>query len=78
MGNVVYVDVLSEKADCKATLTKVLTKLHKTYIVDLNQKWMFVEGDAKVYDLLLTYYCFAKQGKNGLFIQLLTVSIYLS
>ena len=43
-GNVVYVDVLSEKADCKATLTKVVGKLHKIF-VNLKQKWMFVVGD---------------------------------
>ena len=46
-----YMDVLSEKADCKATLTKVLAKLHTTFVVDLNQKWMSVVGDAKVYNL---------------------------
>ena len=51
-GNVVCVDVLSEKADCKATLTKVVGKLHKIFIVHLKQKWMFVVGDAKVYDVL--------------------------
>ncbi len=50
--NVVYVDGLSEKADCKATLTKVVGKLHKIFVVDLKQKWMFVVGDAKVYDVL--------------------------
>ena len=52
VGNVVYVDVLSEKADCKATLKKVVGNLHKTFILELKQKWMFVIGDAKVYDLL--------------------------
>ena len=50
VGNVVYVDVLSEKADSKATLTKVVGKLHKIFVVDLKQ--MFVVGDAKVYDVL--------------------------
>ena len=47
-----YVDVLSEKADCKATLTRVLAKLHRTFIAYLHQKWMFVIGDAKAYNLL--------------------------
>ena len=32
-GNVVYVDVISEKADCKSTLMNVLGKLHKTSII---------------------------------------------
>ena len=43
-GNIVYVDVLSEKADSKATLTHYTI----TQNVDLKQKWMFVVGDAKV------------------------------
>ena len=52
VSNVVYVDILSEKADCKATLLKVIGKLYKTFIHELNQKWVIVVGDAKVYDLL--------------------------
>ena len=47
-----YVDVISEKADCKSTLMNVLGKLHKNFIIELKQKSMFVVGDAKVYDLL--------------------------
>ena len=47
-----YVDVLSEKADSKATLTEVVGKLHIFFVVDLIQKRMFVVGDAKVYDVL--------------------------
>ena len=50
-GNVVYVDVLSENADSKATLTRVVGKLHNIFVTDLIQKRMFVVGDAKVYDV---------------------------
>lgn len=45
-------DIISEKADCKATLLKVIGNLYKTFIHKLNQKWVIVVGDAKVYDLL--------------------------
>ena len=39
-GNVVYVEVLSERADSKATLTKVVGKLHNIFVIDLIQKRM--------------------------------------
>ena len=45
-------EVFSEKADSKATLTKVVGELHNIFVVDLIQKRMFVVGDAKVYDVL--------------------------
>jgi hypothetical protein len=51
-SNVVYADILSEKADCKSTQLKVIGNLHKIYIKELHQKWVIVVGDAKVYDLL--------------------------
>lgn len=51
-SNIVYVDILSEKADCKATLLQVIGNVHKTFIHELNQKWVIAVGDAKVYTLL--------------------------
>ena len=54
VSNVIYVEILSEKADSKATLMKVVGKLHKTFIVELGQKWLIVVGDAKSFDLLRT------------------------
>ena len=50
-SNVVYVDVLSEKADSKATLLHI-GQIHKTFITELDQKWVLVVGDAKIYDVL--------------------------
>ncbi len=52
VSNVVYVEVLSEVADAKPTLINVLGKLHKTFVVELGQKWLLVVGAAKVFVLL--------------------------
>ncbi len=51
-SNVVYVEILSDKADSQATLVKVLGRLYKIIIIDLRQKWLLVVGDAKTFDLL--------------------------
>ncbi|SMN01636.1 hypothetical protein SPONN_2736 [uncultured Candidatus Thioglobus sp.] len=51
-SNVAYVDILSEKSDSKATLLKVIGNLHKIFIKELNQKWVIVVGDAKIFVLL--------------------------
>ena len=42
-----YIDILSEKADSKAALLKVIGNLHRVIIEELNQKWVIVVGDAK-------------------------------
>lgn len=52
VSNVVYVDILSEKADSKSTLLKVIGNLYHTFVKQLNQKYVLVVGDAKTYDLL--------------------------
>ena len=52
VGRVVYVQILSEKADTKASLTKVLGQVYKTFVAQYGQKWVIVVGDAKTYDLL--------------------------
>ena len=51
-SKVAYVDILSEKADSKATLLKVIGNLHRVFIEELNQKWVIVVGDAKIFDVL--------------------------
>lgn len=51
-SNVVYLDVLSQKAESKDTLLQILGSVYKTFIGELNQKWVFAIGDAKVYDVL--------------------------
>lgn len=50
----VYVEIRSERADCKATLIMVLAKLNRTFIADFGQKWLIAVGDAKTFDLLQT------------------------
>ena len=52
LSNVVYVEILSEIADSKATLLHIVGKLHKTFLTDLKQKWVLVIGDAKIFDVL--------------------------
>lgn len=51
-SNVVYFDVLSEKADNKATLLRMVSRIHHTFITELKQKWVLAVGDAKTYDIL--------------------------
>ena len=52
VSKVAFVDILSERADSKSTLIKVLGNLHRIFVKDLKQKWVIVVGDAKTYDLL--------------------------
>ena len=53
VSKVVYCDVLSEKADCKSTLLKIIDKLYETFISQLNHKFVVAVGDAKTYNLLV-------------------------
>ena len=52
VSNIAYVEIVSEKADCKHTLTNALGRIHYTFVVGLQQKWVIVVGDGKTYDLL--------------------------
>ena len=52
VSNVVYVQIISERADSKDTLVRVIGNLHQTFVLQLRQKWVIVVGDAKTYDLL--------------------------
>ena len=51
-SNIVYVEILSARADSKTTLGSVLAKLYKTFIIEHKQKWLLVVGDAKTFDIL--------------------------
>ena len=51
-SKVVCVDILSEKADCKETLLKVIGSLQKIFIHEFGQKQVVVVGDAKVYSVM--------------------------
>ncbi len=52
MSNVVYVQIISEKADSKDTLIMVLGNLYQTFVIQMGQRWVIVVGDGKTYDLL--------------------------
>ena len=51
-SNVVYVSVLDAKADSEDTIMQVLHDTHRRYIEGMKEKWILMEGDAKVYELL--------------------------
>ena len=46
-SKVVYVEISSERADSRPTLISMLGKMYKTFVVQQNQKWLLVVGDAK-------------------------------
>ena len=56
MSNVVYVQIVSERADSKDTLTKVVGNLYHSFVFQLKQRWVIVIGDTKTYDLLQSLY----------------------
>ena len=45
-SKVVYVEISSERADSRPTLISMLGKMYKTFVVQQNQKWLLVVGDA--------------------------------
>ena len=49
---VVYVEIISERADSKSTVMGVIGRLQKTFIQEFNQKYVIVVGDAKTYNIL--------------------------
>ena len=51
-SRVAYVQISSERADSKSTLITILSKMYETFVVEQNQKWLIVVGDAKTYDIL--------------------------
>ena len=51
-SKVAYVDILSEKADSKATLLKVIGNLHRAFIEELNQNGSLL----LVMQIFLMYY----------------------
>ncbi len=52
VGKVVYVQICSERADCKDTLVRRLSIMHQIIIRNLGYKWLIAVGDVKTYDLL--------------------------
>ena len=51
-SKVVYVHILSERADSRPTLISILSKMYKTFVIEQNPKWVVVVGDAKTYDII--------------------------
>ena len=47
-----YVEILSERADSKPTLLRVIGRLQKVFVQELKQKYVIVVGDAKTYNLI--------------------------
>lgn len=47
-----YVEIASEKADCKYTLLGALGRIQAAFMNGINQKWVIVVGDGKTYELL--------------------------
>ena len=52
VSHITYVQIVSERADCKPTLMGVISRLQKTFVEELGQKYVLVVGDAKTYNLL--------------------------
>ena len=50
-SKVVYVEISSERADSRPTLITMLGKNVQNSVVQPNQKWLLVVGDAKTYDI---------------------------
>ena len=49
VSQITYVEIVSEKADSKPTLMGVISRLQKTFVEELGQKYVLVVGDAKTY-----------------------------
>ena len=49
---VMYLDVLDAVADCKDTMMGLLHSLRKMFVEDRNMRWLVLEGDAKLYEIL--------------------------
>ena len=52
VSKVTYVEIISEKADCKATLIRVIGRLQNIFVEQYRQKYVLVVGDAKTYNLI--------------------------
>ena len=52
VSNVVYVEIISEKADSKQTLLGVIGRLQTTFVKEQRLKYVIVCGDGKTYAIL--------------------------
>lgn len=51
-SRILYLDVRDAKADSKDTLMELLHGLHSEFIVGLQYKYLVIEGDGKLYELV--------------------------
>ena len=51
-SQVVYLEVMDAVADTKDTMMQLLHDLHEQFIVSQNMKWLVLEGDAKLYEIV--------------------------
>lgn len=51
-SQVIYLEVLDAVADCKDTMIGLLQSLKSTFIEQRGMKWLVLEGDAKLYEIL--------------------------
>ena len=67
-SNIIYLDVLDQKANNKQTLLDIINNLYEEHIVNGGKKWVVVEGDAKTYDILRCIKAEYKEEMDWLFI----------
>ena len=51
-----YLEVLDAVADRKDIMMALLCSLKKTFIEERNMRWLVLEGDAKLYDILKSHH----------------------
>lgn len=52
VSRIAYVEIVSERADCKSTLMGVIGRLQNIFVEKYRQKYVLVVGDAKTYNIL--------------------------
>ena len=52
ISQVIYLEVLDAVADCKDTMLTLLHSLRSRFIEEKNMRWLVLEGDSKLYEIL--------------------------
>ena len=52
VSNVMYLEVIDAVADCKDTMMVLLHSLRSRFIEEKDMRWLVLEGDAKLYEIL--------------------------
>ena len=48
------IEIQSKGAGDRATLVKLLVRLHQTFVIEQEQKWLTAVGDAKIHNVILS------------------------